>query len=401
MIRYSFPKLLVLACASLILLLAGCDQQSAMKEPTEETSSEAVPTEREKRLNAALDAMARDVAAALENQSVRTLIKKETGKLLAGQHNVLYKDLASRKVNGQTKRQGTTTFEQVLAQQRTGSAKFEREMDAALDGVRADAATIPKFDIGVPVHHESWDPKEAAPLVAFHHRQEIDDTELERVKAYDAEGTVRWLDAEEAPDRPVVVVGVNERTTAGGKVIYGNDDSGKYKQICLQSAAKCGGGGGGGGGGSGEDRREYGDNEYLDRARVLDDHENWVLEDPEVMIEVRGQTQTGLQNYGLKNFDLNWDGGGMFSDDTSWRGYDVFFFKWTQDDAGGYTIWNAYEYDEGESVEFTITYQGQEYGFDWTNDNDDMGYQAVQFENDDDIVYDLGDIKFETESKNP
>jgi hypothetical protein len=30
-----------------------------------------------------------------------------------------------------------------------------------------------------------------------------------------------------------------------------------------------------------------------------------------------------------------------------------------------------------------------------------VDYQIVQFENDEDVVYDLGDIKCETESKNP
>ena len=392
MLRYSFPKLFVLACTSLLLVLAGCDQ-SAMKKESTGAEEAPEPTKQEKELNAALDAMAKDVAAALENRSVRTLVKKETGKLLAGQHNVLFQTIASKKVDGLAKNSEPATFEEILAGQRASLAKAGKALSRseAAKRVREDAATIPKLDIGVPVNHEKWDPKTTTPLVAFHHRQEIDDTKLKRLKAYDAQGNVHWLDAQETPERPVVVVGVNERTTADGKVRSGYAGNKALSDPCLY--AKCGGGGGGG---STEDSREYDDNEYLDRAKVKNDHEPWVKEDPEVNLRVHNDSG---EKWWERSLDR--DGGGMFSDDTSWNSYNDYAFKWTKSDIGSYTTWTFFERDSGATVTLTLSYKGQEFEVQWTDDSDKMGFQAVQFGTDDDTTFDMGDVEFETESKNP
>jgi hypothetical protein len=194
------------------------------------------------------------------------------------------------------------------AQQRAGSAKSGKALNNALSSVRTDAKAIPKFDIGVPVHHESWDPKETTPLVAFHHRQEIDDTELERVKAYDAQGNVHWLDAQEVPEQPVVVVGVNERTQVDGTPLPAYQEEPPTEKAttndCLeptpirspsleQVSTNCTGGVGGGGGGSSDEPREYGNDEILEAVNIDAELDNWFHGDPEFVAIARPELDTG------------------------------------------------------------------------------------------------------------
>lgn len=375
-----------------------------MKSPTDsETSGAPTPTAQEKKLNNALDAMAKDVASTLENQSVRSLVKNQTGELLAGQHNVLFQTLADEKVKGLAKSGQSTTFEQVLAQERAGSAKSGTSLKSALTSVRKDAETIPKFDIGVPVHHEKWDPKTTTPLVAFHHRQEIDDTKLKRIKAYDAEGNVHWLDAQETPEQPIVVVGVNERTTNDGEVRTMYRD---LQPICASPRSKCSGGGSTGGstgGGSTEDPREYGDNEYLKRIKITQDGEPPWKGDPEVVVSAKDENDGHLKTYRPEKRDGSdmtpWNN----SDDKSWITHDVLFFKWTRNVGENYTMWAAWEYDSGNSISLNVTYRGQTYGFstEYTDNSEKYGTQRVQFGIDEDQVFDLGGFKFELESKNP
>lgn len=385
MLRYSFPKLFVLVCTSLLLVLAGCDQ-SAMKKESPGAEKTPEPTKQEKELNAALDAMAKDVAAALESRSVRTLIKKETGKLLAGQHNVLFQTIASKKVDGLAKNGEPATFEEVLAGQRASLAKAGKALSRseAAKRVRGDAATIPKFDIGVPVNHKKWDPKTTTPLVAFHHRQEIDDTKLKRLKAYDAEGNVRWLDAQKRPEQPVVVVGVNERTTADGKLLPAYRGDVESKRLPC-----CGGDGGGGGGGSSESL-EYGDEIYLNKVKINKDKEPPWKGDPEPVFKAKDKSGYQWRDYRPEKrngSDMSfWDN----SDDKSWITHNTKFYTW-KEKIGGPVGWGAYEYDPGN---LDASFDAGPISISYTDDSDKYGGVGIQIGNDVDRKYDLGGQKF-------
>lgn len=402
-------------------MLAGCDQQPAMEESksAEKTPAEVTPTEQERKLNAALDAMAKDVAAALNRQSVRTLIKKETGTLLANQHNVLFETIASKKVEGLAKDGTPMTFEQVLAQKRTTAMKAKSGQDVSLEtalrNLNQDAETIPKFDIGVPAHHEKWDPKETTPLVAFHHRQEIDDTELERLKAYDAEGNVHWLDAFEKPDRPVVDVGINERTTADGKVLpaYQRDNQNKRIEIGDDPCTyNCGGGGDDGDGSTGG-TRDWGDREFLKEMYLSKDEDadyglpdfigGWRENAPEVRLRVRSINKTGSDagDSGLNEYTGSISG---VEGDNSW--YDAQaarsdgLFNWNKD-VGNKTVWFFFDHDPGKnSDEYSIVTEGKTYVFSekYAEDDDVLGWDTVNFEDDPtSITYFIEDGKFRLE----
>jgi len=347
-----------------------------------------------KQLNESLDQIALDLARALKNRSVRELVKEQTGILLAGQNNVLYRRIADRQISD-AKAAGGTTFEHVLARQRIGGSPTTKALHGAVEDVKADVTRIPKLDIGVPVHHEKWDPAKTTPLVAFHHRHEIDDTDLERVKAYDASGNVHWLDAQEPPSNPVVVVGRNERTTTDGEVLPGFREQGDpAKEICLDCGGGGGGGDGGGGGGStDEDPISYGEDLKLDRVRVLKDHEVWLNGDPEIYVEVKSANDTRLHGSKMRR-----DGGGMFGDDTSWYNYDRYLFTWNSG-LGSYAGFGWHERDNGSVSSYSAQYSGDylNFGFKYTNSSDKMGFQAVQIGVDDETTFKLGDVNFEVE----
>ena len=93
-----------------------------------------------------------------------------------------------------------------------------------------------------------------------------DESKLKLIKAYDKTGKVHWLDAQKAPNFPVVIVGFNERNEiVNGKVIMkkglilGTEKSNADTPIVNYIQPDEGGGSGGTGGGG----CSYADNQYL------------------------------------------------------------------------------------------------------------------------------------------
>lgn len=69
---------------------------------------------------------------------------------------------------------------------------------------------IPNLNLSVPVNIDKWDAATYAPLVIFIPAGYNERT-AKQVKAYDQNGNEHWLDAQRAPNFPVVVVGPSER----------------------------------------------------------------------------------------------------------------------------------------------------------------------------------------------
>ena len=70
---------------------------------------------------------------------------------------------------------------------------------------------MPRLQVAVPAHFDSWDPASYAPLVAYF-PEGVDDTTLKTITAYDSAGNPVELDAQVAPKQPVIVLSLNERT---------------------------------------------------------------------------------------------------------------------------------------------------------------------------------------------
>lgn len=369
-------------------MLTGCDQ-SAMKSESasaEENRPDVTPTKQERKVNAALDAVAKDLAAALKNRPVRTLVKKETGTLLAGQHNVLYETIASKKIGGESKT-SSRTFEEVLAGQRASLAKDGKALSTseAVKRVREDAAAIPKFDIGVPVRHKQWNPQETTPLVAFHHRREIDDTKLERIKAYDAEGNVHWLDAQEEPKRPVVVVGINERTTADGKIHPVYREVRPASKRDGQTIIPPDDGYGGGGMRYENSPRESGDKEYVQRWTCKDDEEPWIREGAEIKAIYNGiaDPDASIETFYFGELD-----------DGSTETVDKFLFTWDWGEYGDKVAVFWYEADGGSAGITEREIFQTEFEFEYGYKGDELGTAGLENTDPPGIEYKLSKVNF-------
>jgi hypothetical protein len=80
------------------------------------------------------------------------------------------------------------------------------------------SSAIPNVQISVPVHCTDWDPDSYIPLVAvlpYDYQEKPGNI----IKAYDAEGKVYALSADEEPGFPVVVVGRSERVDEDGQLL--------------------------------------------------------------------------------------------------------------------------------------------------------------------------------------
>ena len=183
-------------------------------------------------VNDALETLAMALARALTERDVRIKLKEEVGKKFDGDYDVLFKNIADfRFTDG-------ATFREKLAKgyaQARAVAGERVDHAAALASVNALAARIPKFHI-IAVNYEIWDAGTYVPMVGYA-PVNTDEILVERVKAFDENGNLLWLDNKKLPDFPVLGVGINERT----------DDAGNVNVMKLPSDE---GGGGGGGGGS-------------------------------------------------------------------------------------------------------------------------------------------------------
>jgi len=77
--------------------------------------------------------------------------------------------------------------------------------DFDLDQLQKIVDQIPNYEISVPVHCEAWDAENYNPLVAYvpiDFNQKIH----RQIKAFDSEGKVIWLKADEDPDLPVILI---------------------------------------------------------------------------------------------------------------------------------------------------------------------------------------------------
>jgi len=205
------------------------------------------------------------MARALESREFRAVIKAEIAKRFDGDYDALFKNICQKKLSD-----GVSFVEHIGMAYASLQAQLGKKVSAtaALQVITDAASRIPKFQIAIPVHFGDWDAGTYVPLVTYVPAG-IDEKDLVSLKAYDSDGKVHWLDAKKAPNVPVVVLGINERT----------DDNGTIKSYLLPP--DDGGGGGGGGGGDPVSRLT------VNHFRCLDaDWDGWFGGEPEFYISV-------------------------------------------------------------------------------------------------------------------
>lgn len=177
---------------SLSLILAACGQPGTPAPDTSTPTGSAA----QQQTNAALHTLARQLAVAVMDPAVRTVIAQQAALEATGDTEALYS---------------------TLAVQSTGTRTFAQALSAGLGSQSLGALTAQVPNLHVAVRGGAWDGG-STPLVAV---AAEGGNEYAPVTAYDAQGRVHILDARKMPDSPILVVGVNERVDANGAALPG------------------------------------------------------------------------------------------------------------------------------------------------------------------------------------
>lgn len=422
------PRACALAALTASAALVGCDASSvadgaATADATVAASlgaASAAPHD----VDEALDGLALALARSLGDESVRRAVHAAVNERFNGAPEVLLKDLQDRGVGGATFRG------KLVAAIARGRGVSAAEAGRALGRI---AAVSGRLDVAVPVRLAEWDPSSYVPLVAFEPTG-VPEDRIDRLKAYDADGDVHYLDARTAPDRPVVVVGLNERTDESGRVrpeylvpagtnVLGAGKgslsgsvlgarTNELQEECAPDALDCSGGGGGtGGGGTTPPNRQGNHPETLQRISILNDHEIWSAEPAEIW------TMVGCSSYGKAfksrlgdpepEFTLLYagkDSQGRFlykerTADLAVQG--IYYFTWNPSSYGSVCGHELWEDDGGGSTTVTTTFNNPDTGVSFgvsdtrPNDNQEMGTVSILYSNALTQVYGTSDFQID------
>lgn len=278
-------------------------------------------------INRSLDYLARQVAGAAANHEFRQIVHDAIGKRFDGDTEALWSSLAEN-----------PTFNRGITRRAAGSARSKRAQRIA-----DVASDIPRLQIAVPEHFESWNPVKFQPLVAYF-PVGVDDTTVKTLTAYDSQGNSVLLDAQVAPKQPVIVLGLNERTDEEGTLTERSEISFPPPAAAGKRTAAA---------------RRASESVYLYHAQLKDDKEPWVLGDAEISYAVksRGCSAIDYQDYNVPN--LNNDGDGWSPNKNLGSTTCDVVFKWWEDDGG--------------SSNYTLSFAGFSLGVGMDNDDDEIG----------------------------
>jgi hypothetical protein len=295
---------------------------SAVAAPAEGSTNQS-----DARVNKSLDSLAKLFARAMTDQKTRQSIHAAVAKRFDGDTEALYKTIATTS----DVRSGLAT-----AYSRGQAARYSD----ALSAVDRLAAGIPRFQVAVPAKFSSWDPASYTPLVAYMPTG-VQDTTLKTVTAYDAKGKAYALDAQVAPNRPVIVLGLNERTDDSGKLLHPEAIS-PSRQTATASGAMT----------SSLAATSY--QVRMAKVHLIHDNEPWTKGSAEISLRAQG--------CGLSYTDIDWSS--LNDDEDWWYGprelgtatCGVTFYWWE---------------DDGNNWDFTLSYGSASLGV-HMDDGDDL-----------------------------
>lgn len=181
------------------VLLTGCGQKvtdiakedfislSVLESKAIRSMNLHTPDQIQKNINKLAPVFAKAIA---ENSSLKELLAVEIGKNLDGQNEVLFDRISEK---------------------RTKDNKNLRNILTKLYGTEIQDLinSIPYFNISIPVNFEKWSTYNG-PIYVIPMRYDISDTEIISLPGYDAEGNIKVFPADNPPDFPVIVIGINE-----------------------------------------------------------------------------------------------------------------------------------------------------------------------------------------------
>lgn len=280
----------LLLSVGLACLLYSCNKNDGLT--PEEKSIEPVLIEQVD-YDPKLEAVAKALAASMGEESVRTLIKTEAQKKFDGDYDVLYQHIDKKSVSGKS-------FASIMAQNAQKANVASRTMP-----FNELTSQIPLLNISVPVNIDKWNTSSFEPLVVVQSNVK-DESKLKYEKAFDKNGNIHWLDAQKAPDFPVIVVGLSERIEIVNGVlslkkgIIDNLDSPVLNYV--KDGGDSGGGGGGGSTPPPPTGCRYADNAYLYLTGIsspdISVYESWARGVPEITYRVFAPSNGNFSSLG-------------------------------------------------------------------------------------------------------
>jgi hypothetical protein len=387
MINTLLPSRLLLKGALLtasMLTLSSCNKEEARPDQVavQQDLGNGAFT---KSANANLEEVALMLAASLKEAGVRQAIHAEAAKQFDGDYDILYKNFATYAFSSGEQ------FKDKLA--RAGASSSGRTSAEAALRLETIAATFPILNIAVPVNFDKWDANTYAPLVAF---RPVDYSEAtaSRLKAFDVNGKVHYLDAKTDPAVPVIVVGLSERVDSEGQLLPGmlmaglNDQqpAKPNRQITGQSDGKSGRVADS----FGPYRRDYVNyDNYLETLESagftsmdnLRRYEDWISGRVELQLELQflNKNQTNVYSFSgtQKEFDSpRYLNAGLFN----WSYYvigDRVRYFWIEKDDGGLTSWSPAAYTLNGYI--GSNYSGSTVTLRTDNNDDYIGFRDVLF----------------------
>jgi hypothetical protein len=174
------------------------------------------------------------------------------------------------------------------------------------------------------------------------------------IKAYDKDGKIHMLDAQKAPDFPVIVVGLNERSQIiNGKVVLNKSilNDKLLKNARLPDEEQGGGGGGTGGGPTGG--CTYADNEWLYLKGMMSQdisfYESWWKGAPEITMQVfTPGSESNFTTLGkIRQLDEMEPGSRSDINDGNWWGVNYSVVYWNTNTIAKTLLFHFYEVDGG------------------------------------------------------
>lgn len=323
-------------------LLSSCDKNDGLVSPESEPIE--VATIDGANYDPMLEEVAKAVAGSMNDVSMRTFIKGEVLKKFDGDYDILYRNADDKMVNGRTVK---SIFE--TSTRNSASRTAPLDLDRVL-------VKYPLLNISVPVNAEKWDVNSYEPLVVVISNIK-DESKLDKIKAYDKEGNIHWLDAQKAPNVPVIVIGSNERTVLqpNGEAILRKDfvkTTVKNGRISLYEDPNGGGGGGG---------CTYADNSWLYLKGMsspdISHYESWAKGAPEITMQVftPGSADNFTTLGKIRQIDEMEPGSRSDINDNNWWNVNYSVVYWNPSTIAKTLLFHFYEVDGGiPNVEISL-----------------------------------------------
>lgn len=353
-----FKSALVLGAVTTSLTFGSIQNAAAepIRPPVQNTAHELNKVAPNDKVNKALEDVAKSLATTLQDGNVRTFVKTKIGERFDGDEEVLYTAIADTKLADGKMLKQKLAAGYVKAHAKTNPV----DEKTAAEIINKHSALVPKLQFAMPVQFENWNAATHTPLVTYM-PEGVEDTKVAQIKAFDANGNVHMLDAQNEPNYPVMVVSLNERTTT--------TESGAGMTLSHL----------------------YGDQEILDRIKINNDHEPWSKGSPEIFLSYSFGNSTSMNGrFSMEHVD----------DEGKWYYVNGSLFYWQQHYGDVMAVW-LWEDDGGNAITATATYFGINFSTSVTDGDDALGHNPVSFSDPNNGYYSVGDGEYYLRHQTP